>query len=72
MPGHLADGTEKGSQSYVPSDPRNDKALHVALDLLRGTKLGLYLPSIIRHQLEPEAATHGTCAQTHSPESPWE
>jgi carboxyl-terminal processing protease len=37
--GHLkADGQEQtGSQSYVPADPKDDKALHVAEDLLRGT-----------------------------------
>ena len=34
-----ADGKEEtGSQSYVPPDPKNDKALHAALELLRGTK----------------------------------
>ena len=40
--GHLAgqgEGAEQtGSQSYVPKDPKDDKALHVALDLLRGVK----------------------------------
>jgi carboxyl-terminal processing protease len=36
--GHLkAEGDEqKGSQAYVPPDPKNDKALHRALDLIRG------------------------------------
>ena len=36
--GHLkAEGEEKtGSQSYVPPDPKDDKALHMALDLMRG------------------------------------
>ncbi|MEA2903778.1 MAG: carboxyl-terminal processing protease [Alphaproteobacteria bacterium] len=36
--GHLkADGTEEtGSQSYIPPDPKNDKALTTALDLVRG------------------------------------
>jgi carboxyl-terminal processing protease len=36
--GHLkAEGDEQtGSQSYVPTDPKDDKALHAALDLLRG------------------------------------
>ena len=37
--GHLkAEGAEEqtGSQSYVPPDPKDDKALHIALDLLRG------------------------------------
>ena len=37
--GHLkAEGDEAtGSQSYVPPDPKNDKALKMALDLIRGT-----------------------------------
>ena len=36
--GHLkADGDEQtGSQSYIPPDPKNDKALNMALDLIRG------------------------------------
>jgi len=36
--GHLkAEGSEEtGSQSYVPPDPKNDKALNTALDLVRG------------------------------------
>jgi carboxyl-terminal processing protease len=38
--GHLsAEGQEQtGSQSYVPPDPKNDKALHMAADLIRGTQ----------------------------------
>jgi len=38
--GHLkAEGEEQnGSQSYVPPDKKDDKALHTALDLLRGTQ----------------------------------
>jgi carboxyl-terminal processing protease len=37
--GHLkADGEEQtGSQSYIPPDPKDDKALKMASDLLRGT-----------------------------------
>ena len=36
--GHLsAEGQEQtGSQSYVPPDAKNDKALHLAVDLMRG------------------------------------
>ncbi|HWZ10715.1 MAG TPA: peptidase S41, partial [Xanthobacteraceae bacterium] len=36
--GHLkAEGSEEtGSQSYVPPDEKDDKALKMALDLLRG------------------------------------
>jgi carboxyl-terminal processing protease len=38
--GHLsAEGQEQtGSQSYVPPDPKDDKALHLALDLIRGVQ----------------------------------
>jgi carboxyl-terminal processing protease len=39
--GHLTGDLGKeqaGSQSYVPADPKDDKALHVADDLLRGLK----------------------------------
>lgn len=40
LPGHLkASGAEKmGSQSYVPTDAKDDKALQTALALLRGTE----------------------------------
>ena len=49
--GHLkADGDEQtGSQSYVPPDPKDDKALKMALDLIRGVTDQLGLPA------EPEA-----------------
>jgi len=38
--GHLkAEGKEQtGSQSYIPPDPKDDKALHTALDLIRGVQ----------------------------------
>ena len=38
--GHLkAEGDEQtGSQSYIPPDPKGDKALHTALDLIRGVQ----------------------------------
>ncbi|HET9902726.1 MAG TPA: S41 family peptidase [Xanthobacteraceae bacterium] len=44
--GHLkGDGQEEtGSQSYVPPDPKDDKALHAALDLLRGVKVNSAFP----------------------------
>ena len=44
--GHLkADGDEQGgSQSYVPPDPKNDKALNLALDLLRGKQQNSAFP----------------------------
>ena len=44
--GHLkADGDEQtGSQSYIPPDPKNDKALKMALDLIRGTTTNAAYP----------------------------
>ena len=44
--GHLkGDGQEgAGSQSYVPPDPKDDKALNMALDLLRGIKVNSAFP----------------------------
>jgi len=44
--GHLqAEGQEQtGSQSYVPPDAKNDKALHMALDLIRGTQVNPAYP----------------------------
>jgi carboxyl-terminal processing protease len=46
LPGHLlATGQEQsGSQSYVPPDEKNDKALQQALDLLRGTATNAAFP----------------------------
>ena len=46
--GHLkaAEGDEKGgSQSYVPTDTKDDKALNKALELLRGTMANAAQPS---------------------------
>ena len=44
--GHLkAEGDEQtGSQSYIPPNPKDDKALHAALDLLRGIKVNSATP----------------------------
>jgi len=47
--GHLkAEGDEQtGSQSYIPPDPKDDKALHTALDLIRGVqKNSAYPPNL--------------------------
>jgi len=45
--GHLkADGPEEtGSQSYVPLDPKNDKALNTAIDLMRGVRVNAAFPT---------------------------
>src|ERR1051326_8438308 len=44
--GHLkAEGHEEtGSQSYIPPDPKDDKALTMAYDLLRGTRVNAAFP----------------------------
>jgi carboxyl-terminal processing protease len=44
--GHLkAEGDEAtGSQSYIPPDPKDDKALQMALELLRGTSTNAAFP----------------------------
>jgi carboxyl-terminal processing protease len=40
------DGDEKtGSQSYVPPDAKNDKALKMAADLLHGVKVNASAPA---------------------------
>jgi len=46
LPGHFkAQGQEhKGSQSYVPGDRNDDKALQTALGLLRGTEVNAAFP----------------------------
>ena len=46
--GHLkASGSEqKGSQTYVPADPKNDKALQTALALLRGSETNPAFPPV--------------------------
>jgi carboxyl-terminal processing protease len=46
LPGHLkAEGDEKaGSQSYIPRDEKDDKALQTALALLRGTETNPAFP----------------------------
>jgi carboxyl-terminal processing protease len=46
MRGHLkAEGEEEsGSQAYVPPDPKDDKALHSALDLIRGVEKNAAYP----------------------------
>lgn len=45
--GHLkaSEGSEQtGSQSYIPPDAKNDKALNMAMDLLRGTQVNSAFP----------------------------
>ena len=39
LKGHLKNGEEEksGSQAYVPPDPKNDKQLKAAMEMLRGT-----------------------------------
>jgi carboxyl-terminal processing protease len=44
--GHLAGQSEEqsGSQSYVPPNPLDDKALNMAVDLLRGVMVNSAFP----------------------------
>jgi carboxyl-terminal processing protease len=35
---------QTGSQSYIPPDPKDDKALHFADDLLRGAQVNSSTP----------------------------
>jgi carboxyl-terminal processing protease len=58
--GHLkADGQEeKGSQSYVPPDPKNDKALNMALDLLHGKQSSSAFPPRRPARLAERARAH--------------
>jgi carboxyl-terminal processing protease len=54
--GHLkAEKDEQaGSQSYIPSDPKDDKALHAALDVIRGVqKSSGYSPQLERGGAAP-------------------
>jgi carboxyl-terminal processing protease len=54
--GHLkADGEEQtGSQSYIPPDPKDDKALKMATDLLRGTVTNSAFPPSGRRAALPQ------------------
>jgi carboxyl-terminal processing protease len=58
--GHLkADGQEEtGSQSYVPPDPKNDKALNMALDLMRREQSNSAFPSRPPARLAEGARLH--------------
>jgi carboxyl-terminal processing protease len=55
--GHLKvqEGEEKtGSQSYIPPEPKDDKALHEALDLMRGAKSNPAFPPNTKAALGPQ------------------
>jgi carboxyl-terminal processing protease len=49
--GHLkASGEEeKGSQSYIPPKPEDDKVLNLALDLMRGKQTNRAFPPVTDH-----------------------
>ncbi|MFZ5690865.1 MAG: S41 family peptidase [Pseudomonadota bacterium] len=54
--GHLkAEGDEQtGSQSYIPPDPKDDKALKMAVDLLRGTVTNSAFPPSAKRAEAPK------------------
>jgi carboxyl-terminal processing protease len=61
LPGHLkAEGEEQsGSQSYIPPDAKNDKALQTALALIRGTQTNPAYPpnpaqAAVEHRGQPQ------------------
>ncbi len=47
LKGHLTNGTDEktGSQAYVPADPKDDKQLIAAVDLLHGVKHAAVIPT---------------------------
>jgi len=47
LKGHLKNGEDEktGSQAYVPPDPKNDKQLIAAIDLLHGVKRAVVVPA---------------------------
>ncbi len=50
--GHLqgdAGNEQTGSQSYIPPDAKDDKALAMAVDLLRGTKVNPAFPPSLKN-----------------------
>jgi hypothetical protein len=50
--GHLKGDVGKeqtGSQSYIPRDAKDDKALAMAVDLLRGTKVNPAFPPRVKN-----------------------
>ena len=56
LPGHLkpAEGEEQaGSQSYVPTDAKDDKAMNAAFDLLRGTRVNSAFPPNAKASVVP-------------------
>ncbi|MGA8156475.1 MAG: S41 family peptidase [Rhodoplanes sp.] len=56
LPGHLkADGEEQGgSQSYVPAEAKDDKALNLALDLIRGAQANPAFPPDAKAAILPQ------------------
>ena len=62
--GHLkAEGDEQtGSQSYIPPDPKDDKALHTALDLIRGITEEFGLSRRIRRRRCRTEAIRDNCS----------
>lgn len=62
--GHLkAEGDEQtGSQSYIPPDPKDDKALHTALDLIRGIQKNSAYPQRSRTRAALSPKEHGALA----------
>ncbi len=69
LKGHLKNGKneEFGSQAYVPKDPAKDKALHAALDLLRGVKTADALKAEYAADAASKSESDATPPAKHEP-----
>ena len=66
LKGHLKNGDDEktGSQAYVPPDPKNDKQLTAAVDLLHGVKHAANAPGDAAKTATPDAAKSPDAAKT--------
>ena len=72
LQGHLKNGDDEGhgSQAYVPPDVAKDKALHAALDLLRGVKTADAIKAEYAQPAKVEAkSASGSSAAGKAPEA---
>jgi carboxyl-terminal processing protease len=66
LKGHLKNGEDEktGSQAYVPADPKNDKQLIAAVDLLHGVKHAAVVPA------KADANASGSTPAAAPPDAP--
>ena len=72
LKGHLKNGDDEktGSQAYVPPDPKNDKQLIAAVDLLHGVKRAAIVPAKAEPTPAPSDAPSETPAASPTPGGP--